>query len=53
LFCCSTGDLPNELSELYGYIHKKFGIIAKVGDLTVRHDFVMLFDPEKIEKVMT
>jgi hypothetical protein len=53
LFCCSTGDLPNELSELYGYIHKKFGIIAKVGDLIVRHDFVMLFDPEEIQKVRT
>lgn len=45
------GDLPSELPELYEYVHKKFGTIAKLGRLIVRHDFVMLFDPEEIEKV--
>lgn len=53
MFCCSTGDVPSEFSELNEYMHKKFSIIAKVGGLIFRRDFVMLFDPEEIEKVIT
>lgn len=45
------GDLPSELPEQFVYLHKKFGIIVKLGRLLVRHDFVMLFDPEDIQKV--
>jgi hypothetical protein len=53
IFLSTTGDLPREFPEQFEYLHKKFGIVVKLGRLLVRHDLVMLFDPEDMQKVMT
>jgi hypothetical protein len=52
-FSFNTGNIPAEQAVQQDYFYKKYGTIVKLAGLLGGGDFVFIYDPDAVEKVIT